>query len=182
MTTVPVISVIGRKNSGKTTLVVALAAELKRRGLRVASLKHSHHNFDIDVPGKDSWRHFHEGEVEAVLLTSPARTALVMRAERADEDPAALIDRFLAGGGYDLVLVEAFKQAAFPKIEIHRSSVHAAPLYEPGSDAGSRYVAMVTDVPDAIIAPFAVVPLEAGGGHVARLADIIESAILGRSR
>ena len=53
----PMIGIVGRKNSGKTTLLVAVAAELKRRGLRVASVKHGHHAFEIDHPGRDSWRH-----------------------------------------------------------------------------------------------------------------------------
>jgi molybdopterin-guanine dinucleotide biosynthesis protein MobB len=177
----PIISVIGRKNSGKTTLVVALAAELKRRGLRVASLKHSHHDFELDAPGKDSWRHFHEGEVEAVLLTSPARTALIMRTERADRDPAALIEQFLSDGAYDLVLVEAFKRAALPKIEIFRTAVHAEPLYDASDDASLRYLAIATDAPHTVAAPFPVVPLNGtNGAHVARLADLIE-AQLGRT-
>lgn len=71
----PMVSIVGRRNSGKTTLLVGLAAELRRRGLRVASLKHSHHEFEMDVPGKDSWRHFHEGGVEAVVIASPAQRA-----------------------------------------------------------------------------------------------------------
>ena len=75
----PMIGIVGRKNSGKTTLLVAVAAELKRRGLRVASVKHGHHEFEIDHPGRDSWRHVHEGEVEAVLFLSSGKLAMVMR-------------------------------------------------------------------------------------------------------
>jgi molybdopterin-guanine dinucleotide biosynthesis protein MobB len=170
----PVVSVIGRKNSGKTTLVVALAAELRRRGLRVASMKHSHHDFEIDHPGKDSWRHFHEGGVEAVLVASPQRVALVMRSEEADRDPARLIQRFLAGGGYDLVLVEAFKHANFPRIEVFRTAAHPDPIWDPAdADDSAPYLAMVTDVPGAVVAPFPVIPLAADGGHVRAVADLL---------
>jgi molybdopterin-guanine dinucleotide biosynthesis protein MobB len=80
----PAVSVVGRKNSGKTTLLVALAAELQRRGLRVASIKHSHHDFEVDQPGKDSRRHFHEGGVEAVLVASSSTIALVVRGTDAE--------------------------------------------------------------------------------------------------
>jgi molybdopterin-guanine dinucleotide biosynthesis protein MobB len=174
----PVVSVIGRKNSGKTTLVVSLAAELRRRGLRVASIKHSHHDFEIDHPGKDSWRHFHEGGVEAVLVASPQRVALVMRSEDADRDPARLIQRFLADGGYDLVLVEAFRHAAFPRIEIFRAAAHPDPIWDPaGDDPAAPYLAMVTDVPGAVVAPFPVIRLAADDSHVRAVADLLESGL-----
>jgi molybdopterin-guanine dinucleotide biosynthesis protein MobB len=176
----PVVSVVGRKNSGKTTLVVALAAELKRRGLRVASVKHSHHDFDIDHPGKDSWRHFHEGHVDAVLLASPGRIALVKRADEADRDPERLIARFLADETYDLVLVEAFTRAAFPRIEVFRTTVHDSPLYQPDSDnatSNARYLAITTDAPHAVSAPFPVVALRADDAHVAVLADLIQAEL-----
>jgi molybdopterin-guanine dinucleotide biosynthesis protein MobB len=173
-----IVSVVGRKNSGKTTLLVQLAAELRRRGVRVASVKHSHHEFDIDIPGKDSWRHFHEGEVEAVVVASPTRLALVARAEAADRDPVELVRRFLQGQRYDLVLVEAFKQAPLPKIEIFRRSVHAAPLGgdELGPHAGSagRHIAMVTDAPAVVgEVPFPVIPLSADGAHITAAADLL---------
>jgi len=170
----PTISVIGRKNSGKTTLVVALAAELKRRGLRVASLKHGHHRFEIDQPGRDSWRHFHEGEVEAVLLVSAGKLALVMR-EPEEPDPAALVERFYAGRGYDVVLAEGYKHGPFPKIEVFRRAVHDAPLYEPDAESASLYLGLVTD--DAELrAGCPVIPLDPtdpAGSHVHAAADLI---------
>jgi molybdopterin-guanine dinucleotide biosynthesis protein MobB len=171
-----IVSVVGRKNSGKTTLLVLLAAELKRRGLRVASMKHSHHEFDMDVPGKDSWRHFHEGEVEAVVLASPTRVALLARVADADRDPVALVRRFFAGQRLDLVLVEAFKQAPLPKIEIFRRAVHRQPLHGWDRDAGAagRRIAMLTDAPDALHdVAFPVIPLAADGTHVSRTADLL---------
>jgi molybdopterin-guanine dinucleotide biosynthesis protein MobB len=180
----PVVSVVGRKNSGKTTLLVALAAELQRRGLRVASIKHSHHDFEVDQPGKDSWRHFHEGGVEAVLVASPSRIALIVRATGADQDPERLIARHLAGAAYDLVLVEAFTCTSFPRIEVFRTAVHASPLYDAGGTAALEmdltaprpgpYLAIVTDAPHALTAPFPVVALHADNGHVNVLAGLIQ--------
>jgi molybdopterin-guanine dinucleotide biosynthesis protein MobB len=178
--TPPIIAVVGRKNSGKTTLLVALAAELRRRGLRVASLKHSHHDdFEMDQPGKDSWRHFHEGGVEAVIVASPRKVAMVMRAPDADRDPEALVRRFLAGQDYDLVLVESFRHAAFPRIEVFRSEAHAEPLYDPAAD-GPPCIALVTDVPGRFAVPFPVLAIEAGGGHVERLAALVGVLAPGR--
>jgi molybdopterin-guanine dinucleotide biosynthesis protein MobB len=173
-----IVTVVGRKNSGKTTLLVQLAAELRRRGVRVASIKHSHHEFDIDVPGKDSWRHFHEGAVEAVVVASPTRLALVARAAAADRDPVELVRRFLSGQRYDLVLVEAFKQAPLPKIEIFRRAVHPAPLgadeLRQHADPAAGHIAMVTDAPEVVgDAPFPIIPLSADGAHIAALADLL---------
>jgi molybdopterin-guanine dinucleotide biosynthesis protein MobB len=206
----PILSIVGRRNSGKTTLLAALAAELGRRGVRVASIKHSHHEFDIDVPGKDSWRHFHEGGVDAVVVASPTRLALVARADHADRDPIALVRRFFDRADFDLVLVEAFTAAPLPKIEIFRRTVHPLPIW--GDDAGDvvppadrgaplshvvppadraallshavqpvdravlshaagRHIAMVTDVPELLAAPFPVFPIDADGAYVAALAD-----------
>jgi molybdopterin-guanine dinucleotide biosynthesis protein MobB len=183
-TTPPVVSVVGRKNSGKTTLVVALAAELQRRGLRVASIKHSHHDFEVDQPGKDSWRHFHEGGVEAVLIASSSRIALVMRATDADQDPEQLIARYFAGDTYDVVLVEAFTCTPFPRIEVFRTAVHPSPLYDAGASAAPEmdhavsrpgpYLAMVTDAPHTLTAPFPVVALRPDNAHVGVLAGLIQ--------
>lgn len=176
----PVLSIVGKKNSGKTTLTVAVAAELKRRGYRVASVKHGHHDFEIDQPGRDSWRHFHEGGVEAVLLASSAKLALVMRTE-AEPDPEALVRRFYAGAGYDLVLVEGFKHGPFPKIEVFRRAVHDRPIHDPAErGAAERLVAVVTD--DASLAaavPRIVLdPRDPQGAHVPALADLIVERLL----
>ncbi len=175
----PAVAVVGRKNSGKTTLVVALAAELKRRGLRVASLKHGHHDFEIDQPGRDSWRHFHEGEVEAVLLASAGKLALVSR-EPGEPDPQRLVERFFAGRGYDLVLVEGYKHGPFPRIEVFRRELHDAPLHRSGEDA-APLLALVTDATDE--EPGApVIPLDAGGSHVLQVAELVCSFVKRRGQ
>lgn len=178
----PVVSVVGRKNSGKTTLVVALAAELKRRGRRVATLKHGHHDFEMDQPGRDTWRHFHEGGAEAVVMASATKVALVMRFDGEPEpDPRDLIARFYGGRGYDLVLVEGYKRGPFPKIEVFRRALHDRPLFAEGDEDGETFVALVTD--DATIAaPGPVIALDAAdpaGAHVGAVADVVERRFLG---
>jgi molybdopterin-guanine dinucleotide biosynthesis protein B len=137
-----ILSIIGRKNAGKTTLTVALASELKRRGRRVMTIKHSHHPADVDRPATDSYRHFHEGGAERVLIAAPDLRVLFERSPD-DYDPIALARRYLPEA--DIVLAEGFKRAPVPKIEIFRRSVSETPLYDPASSDAARWVAIVTD-------------------------------------
>lgn len=178
--TPPAVSVVGRKNSGKTTLVVALAAELKRRGLRVASIKHGHHHFEIDQPGRDSWRHFHEGGVEAVLLASAGKLALIER-QLEEPDPEALLRRFFAGRGYDLVLVEGYKHGPFPRIEVFRRALHAEPLFDPAGESAGLFLALVTDDPEPREG-IPHIPLDPEGAHVQAVADLVCSQLSLRRR
>src|SRR5215470_15001493 len=127
----PAVCIVGRKNSGKTTLTVALAAELKRRGRRVATIKHGHHAFETDQPGRDSWRHFNEGEAEATLMAGTGKIALVMRID-GEPDPERLLAEFYAGRGYDVVLIEGWKFGTLPKIEVFRRAVHDRPIHDAG--------------------------------------------------
>lgn len=168
----PILSVTGKKNSGKTTLVVALAAELVRRGLRVATLKHGHHGFEIDHPGTDSWRHFHEGEAEAVVVIAADRVALVMRTSE-EEDPRSLVARLFSGRGLDVVLAEGYKHGPFPKIEIFRRAAHSSPVTDVADPrAAALHLAIATDDP-ALDATCPVVLLDPAGAHVKRLADLV---------
>src|SRR5262252_6930111 len=115
-----IISVVGLKDAGKTTLVVALAREFQRRRRRVATIKHSTHSADVDRQGSDSWRHYNEGNADGVLIAAPDMRALFER--RADEaEPEALARQYFADR--DLVIVEGFNQSAVPKIEIYRKAV-----------------------------------------------------------
>ncbi len=170
----PIVSVIGRKNSGKTTLLVQLAAVLKGRGLRVASIKHSHHDIGIDRPGKDSWRHFHEGGVEAVVLASPRRVSVIVRTDEDEHDPVELAREFLSGRAYDIILVESFRNASLSKLEIYRQSAHETPLWAEMDEAErASFIGMVTDAPGAVETPFPQIELQADASHVAAAAELV---------
>ena len=128
----------GWSGSGKTTLVEQVIAALSARGLVVSLVKHAHHSFDIDHAGKDSWRHRQAGCRE-VMVSSDQRWSLTRELRGA---PEAGLDELLAHlGPCDLVLVEGFKRAAIPKIEVWRSVV-AEPLLHPDDP---RIVALATD-------------------------------------
>jgi molybdopterin-guanine dinucleotide biosynthesis protein MobB len=139
-----IISIIGRKNAGKTTLTVALAAELGRRGRLVMTMKHSDHPANLDSPGTDSWRHFHEGRAERTLLVGPELQVLFHRT--ADTyDPIGLAREHLSRA--EIVLAEGFKGAPLPKIEVFRPSVSPEPLFDPSLPNAAEWAAIVTDDP-----------------------------------
>lgn len=174
----PAVCIVGKKNSGKTTLAVALLAELRRRGLRVASIKHGHHAFETDQPGKDSWRHFNEGAAEATIMAGAGKIALVMRME-GEPDPVRLVRDFYTGRGYDLVLVEGYKAGPFPRIEVFRPAVHDSPLFADAGDAAGSYLAIVTD--DASLQaelPVIVMDADDPGAHVRRVAEMIVARLI----
>ncbi len=132
--------VTGWKNAGKTGLMERLVAEITGRGFTVSTVKHSHHSFDVDQPGRDSYRHRVAGAQE-VLLASRKRVA-IMRELRGEAEPA-LADLLLRLGPVDLVLIEGYKRESHPKIEAHRSVTGAA-LLAPGDDTVR---AVASDVP-----------------------------------
>ena len=174
----PAVCIVGRKNSGKTTLTVALAAELGRRGRRVATIKHGHHAFETDEPGRDSWRHFNEGRAEATIMAGTGKIALVMRVD-GEPDPERLVAELYAGRGYDVVLIEGWKHGTLPKIEVFRRALHDRPVHDPAdADAAARFLAIVTDDP-ALEARCPVIPLDPGGAHVIAVADLLETLLRG---
>jgi molybdopterin-guanine dinucleotide biosynthesis adapter protein len=121
-----VLGIAGFSGSGKTTLIERLVGRLRALGLEVAVLKHSHHGFDVDKPGKDTWRHRQAGAHE-VMVVSPARWALMHENRDA---PEATLDELLARlSPCDLVLVEGFKQAPIPKLEVYRPGHGTPPLF-----------------------------------------------------
>lgn len=138
----------GWSGSGKTTLLERVIAELTGRGLRVALIKHAHHGFDVDRPGKDSFRHREAGATE-VLVTSTTRWALLHELRGAPE--LTLTDALAHFGPCDLVLVEGFKREPIPKLEVWRAAT-AKPLLFP---TDPNIVALATDdpLPDVIQAP-----------------------------
>jgi len=115
---IPIISFVGKSGSGKTTLLEKLIPELRRRGYRVATVKrHAHPGFEIDVPGKDTWRHAQAGS-DHVIIAAPDKIASIRRLEREltlDEIAASVSD-------VDLILTEGFKHAGKPAIEVVRAA------------------------------------------------------------
>ncbi|HEY4044314.1 MAG TPA: molybdopterin-guanine dinucleotide biosynthesis protein B [Rhodopila sp.] len=158
-----VIGLAGWSGAGKTSLMHRLIPALIVRGLRISTVKHAHHGFDIDRPGKDSWLHREAGANE-VLITSGVRWAL-MHELRDEAEPGlqALLARMQP---VDLVLVEGFKRGAHPKIEVYRQANGKPPLHP----ADPSIVAVVTDVPlhglDIPVLRF---------DDIERIADVVQS-------
>ncbi len=113
---IPIVSFVGKSNVGKTTFLEKVVAELKRRGYRVATIKHDTHGFELDQPGKDTWRLAQAGS-DAVVISSPAKVALIATADHdlsPDEIEANLIREV------DIILTEGYKRGDKPKIEVSR--------------------------------------------------------------
>src|SRR3954471_15216469 len=135
-----VIAIAGYSGSGKTTLIERVVPVLVREGLRVSLIKHAHHEFDVDQPGKDSWRHRHAGCTE-VLVSSSQRWALMHELRGAPEP--SLQDQLKHLSACDLVIVEGYKSEPIPKLEVHRRAA-GTPLLHPNDP---QVVAVVTDEP-----------------------------------
>jgi molybdopterin-guanine dinucleotide biosynthesis protein MobB len=160
--------IIGGKNHGKTTLIVELVQEFSRRGLPVGTIKHTHHHHELDVPGKDSYRHRQAG-ARVVGILSPSMTAAFLSVDENDSDGkeryasfASLFERCR------LVLVEGDSQTTAPKIEVWRSVLGTPPL----ASRDRSILAIVTD--DACLAPAIVLPR----GDVAGVVDWICAQML----
>jgi molybdopterin-guanine dinucleotide biosynthesis adapter protein len=133
----PVVSIVGKSDTGKTTFLEKLIRELTNRGYRVATIKHSHHGLSFQEPNKDSWRHARAGSASTVV-SSTSEIQIVRPVER--ELTIDEIVRIL-GDDFDIVLTEGFSRGSAPKVEIHRKEI--GPLLE---DA-KKLVAIVTDEP-----------------------------------
>ncbi len=132
---VPVLSFVGKANSGKTTYLEKLIAEIKRRGHKLAIIKHDVHGFEMDHPGKDTWRHAQAG-ADVVCISSPDKMAIIAKVER--ELPLSdLVKRI---HGVDIIITEGYKHEACTKIEIFRPPVSDAPVCRQDD-----LVAIVTD-------------------------------------
>ncbi len=131
------VAVVGKSDSGKTTLIESLIPELKRLGLHVGAVKHDVHGFDIDVPGKDSWRHGRAG-ADAYVVSSPEKLAYVGNVEQ-EVSLQEIARRFFAG--FDIVVAEGYKDSSPHKVEIFRRAAgHDVPLCAP-----SEAIALMTD-------------------------------------
>ena len=160
-----IFGIAGFKNAGKTTLVVALIHELTGRGFRIATVKHAHHAFDIDHPGKDSHQH-REAGAEEVIVSSARRWAHI---KELNENPEPELQQLLAHiGDVDLVLVEGYKHGDHPRLEVRRSG-QTEPLL---AGAHPEICAVVCDetLPDLTVPIF-------DRADVAGIADFIEQQV-----
>lgn len=132
----PIISIVGKSNTGKTTFLEKLLPELKRRGHRIATVKHDVHGFEMDRPGKDSWRHAQAGS-DVVVVSSPGKIAMI---RAVDHDWTLPEIGHLIGDAADLIITEGYKREEAPKIEVHRKDVSSELLC-----TARELVALVTD-------------------------------------
>jgi len=157
-----VISIVGKSSSGKTTLLEKLIAELKRRGHKVAIVKHSHHADDLDTAKKDTWR-FTQAGAELSAINSLDHLAIFRRMDHFF-DPQEISGSIL--WDYDIILTEGFKGSPYPKIEVHRADQGQELLTDP-----RQLLAVVTDEPLEVKVP------QYSHDNVAGIAGIIESRV-----
>ena len=164
---IPIVSIVGRSGVGRTTLLEKLIPELKRRGYRVATIKHhAHPGFEIDQPGKDTWRHAQAGSDQVVIAAPDSVVAIryVDHALTLNEIAASIIH------DADIILTEGYSGADKPKIEVMRAARSKRPICDP-----AELLATASDI---------VLPLEVPHfdlGDVAGLADLIEARFLSQS-
>jgi len=139
--TPPVVSIVAKSGTGKTTLLEKLIAELKARGYRVGAVKHDAHSFSIDHEGKDSWRLTQAGAA-TTLITSPAKVAMVKMNDGEEPALTETIARYC--GDLDIVLTEGFKRSSMPKIEVHRQERSNALLCR-GEEFDPQLIAVASD-------------------------------------
>jgi molybdopterin-guanine dinucleotide biosynthesis adapter protein len=146
----PVVGFVGASGSGKTTLITAVLPALREAGLRVAVLKHAHHGFEMDRPGKDSFR-VREAGAAQVLIASRSRWALLTELDEDFEEPpfAELLGHF-DRGRVDVVLAEGFARERYPKIEVYRPALGEPPRCWPGDP---MVIAVATDAALAVASP-----------------------------
>lgn len=137
----PVICIVGKKKSGKTTFIEKLVPALKARGLSVGTVKHDTHGFDVDKEGKDTWRHRKAGAA-TVVISSPDRLAVIKEMDR-EMELAEIAETFFADR--DLVLTEGYFRSDMPKVEVFRPESHAQPLCGPDDAWERKLLAFVSD-------------------------------------
>jgi len=158
----PIISIVGKSESGKTTLIEKIIPVLKKRGYKIGTIKHAYHGFDIDQKGKDSWRHKKAG-ADMTLVASPGKIAIVK-----DENSESLASLKKYFDDMDLIIIEGYKKESNPKIEIFRSARHREPLCQ----NDDNLIALVTDTKlDLKVPKFGLEDTE-------KLTDLIEKKYL----
>lgn len=161
----PVVSIVGQGKSGKTTLIEKLIPEFKARGYRVATVKHTHQDLELDTPGKDSWRYAQAGS-NAVFLSTPKSLVLI---EHVEHDTSIKDIARLISADCDILIVEGFHDAHVPKIEVHRK--------ETGKElrcATKELRAIVSDEELNIDLP------QFGLNDVSAVADFVETKLVGK--
>ena len=134
---IPIVSIVGKSDSGKTTLIERLIPELIQRGYKVATVKHDVHSFEVDKEGKDSWRHRQAGAY-CTIISSPKQIAVIRTMDH-DATLDEIRDRFV--DEIDIIISEGYKNDSAPKIEVFRKEVHETPLCTQDGDL----VALVTN-------------------------------------
>jgi molybdopterin-guanine dinucleotide biosynthesis protein B len=166
---VPVISIVGKGDSGKTTFLEKLIRELSSRGWNVATVKHHVHDYDIDTPGKDSWRHARAGAM-TTMVSSPEKFALITAVER--ERTLAELAEQAAECGCNVLLTEGFKREGVNRIEVSRSARSDELICTPG-----EALALVTDNDQAHCGDAPRFSLDDASG----VADLIEAKFMSES-
>lgn len=144
-----ILGLTGWSGSGKTTLLTAMLPHFIAAGLTVSTVKHAHHGFDLDQPGKDSWRHRSAGARE-VMISSGARWALMHELDGPEPGLPELLQRLAP---VDLVLVEGFKANPHPKIEVHRASLGRPPIWPGRADIVAIAADAQVDAADRPVLP-----------------------------
>jgi molybdopterin-guanine dinucleotide biosynthesis protein B len=163
---IPVVSIVGKSDSGKTTLLERVIRALSERGYRVGSVKHHVHDFDIDIPGKDSWRHARAGSV-VTLVSAPSKLGMVR-----EMDHEATLEELLAlasGADVDILLTEGYRRAGDTRIEVSRRGRSTEIVCEP-----HELFALVTDNDELEVGDLPVFDLDDTQG----VADLIERTFL----
>jgi molybdopterin-guanine dinucleotide biosynthesis protein MobB len=142
------VSFVAKSGTGKTTLLERVITELKRRGYRIGAIKHDAHRFDIDHPGKDSWRLTQAG-ADTMLISSPEKLAVIKKHDTAPDIDALLETYF---GDVDIVLTEGFKKSGLPKIEVHRKE-RSPTLLCRGEENDPTLIAVASDEPLSLDVP-----------------------------
>jgi molybdopterin-guanine dinucleotide biosynthesis protein B len=165
---VPIISIVGYSDAGKTTLVEKLVPELRKKGHRVGTVKHSDHEPEFDKEGKDSWRHFNAG-ADAVVVASSEKVAIIRKNESRLKDSHAQLS-FLSNylTDMDVIIAEGYKHSKYPKIEVYRSVTNETPLCK----NNITIAAIVTDADIQVDLP------RFGLNEIEKISDFIEDNFL----